>query len=290
MRLVRLFGGVAVSLCSLTALLAAEPSPTGWMTGFEAAQAQAQVTGKPLLVHFYADWCGPCQIMEGTVLNTPDVLRRLGTDVIGVKVNSDQRADLISRYGVSGLPCDVFLSPEGRDLTRSSGAMNPQGYAAQIAGIGRSYAAPPQTQLAETKPAPATGADAPVGAPRSVPLGLAGYSPVALTAHRQWVKGSPEFSWIYDGVEYHFTSREELEWFKAHPDQCAPQVRGCDPLVLTTEGREVPGDIRYGAFYNNELYLLSSYENRQRFRANPERYIQMMQFASQGWSGAASSF
>lgn len=288
MRLVRLFS-VAFCLCSLTPLFAAEPTASGWMTSFEQAQAQAQRAGKPLLVHFYADWCGPCQIMEGTVLNTPDVLRLLGTDVIGVKVNSDQRPDLISRYGVSGLPCDVFLSPEGRELTRSSGAMNPHGYAGQIAGIGRRYAAPPQAQLAETKPGPAAEVDGPVEAPRGIPLGLEGYSPVALTAHRQWVKGSPEFSWVHEGVEYHFTSRDELEWFRTHPDHCAPQVRGCDPLVLTTEGREVPGDIRYGAFYNNELYLLSSYENRRRFRANPERYIQMMHLAP-AWPGAASSF
>ena len=290
MRLVRLFGGVAVSLFALTPALASEPA-AGWMTSFEEAQAQAQRSGKPLLVHFYADWCGPCRIMEGTVLNTPEVLRQLGSQVVGVKVNSDHRPDLISRYGVSGLPCDVFLSPRGREVTRSSGAMNPQGYAAQIAGIGRRYADPPQTQLAEAKPAQSSvEADAPVEAPRAIPLGLEGYSPVALTAHRVWVQGSPEFSWIHDGIEYHFTSREELEWFRAHPERCAPQVRGCDPLVLTTEGREVPGDIRYGAFYNNELYLLSSYENRRRFRANPERYIQMMQLTSGGWPSAANSF
>ena len=55
---------------------------------------------KPVIVDFYADWCGPCKMLG-------PVLEQLGTehtDVTIVKVNVDEEPALAERYRVRGIP------------------------------------------------------------------------------------------------------------------------------------------------------------------------------------------
>ena len=66
-------------------------------TGFAPVVLKSDV---PVLVDFYADWCGPCQrlapILEDLATETPDA--RI------VKVNVDQNPNLASQYGISAIP------------------------------------------------------------------------------------------------------------------------------------------------------------------------------------------
>jgi thiol:disulfide interchange protein len=123
---------------------------TGWHTSFTEAEAQAKALGKPLLLHFYADWCGPCQQMERTVLNQPSVVRCLGVDVVGVKINGDHHADLLSRFGVSGFPTDVLVSPDGEVSVRSIGISSETAFIDRLKREGAKYPARQDTQLAES--------------------------------------------------------------------------------------------------------------------------------------------
>ena len=54
------------------------------------------IKGKKILVDFYADWCGPCQMMS-SVLENVDFI-----DVL--KVNTDEFPDLAQKYGVMSIP------------------------------------------------------------------------------------------------------------------------------------------------------------------------------------------
>jgi putative thioredoxin len=65
----------------------------------------------PVLVDFYATWCGPCKML-GPVLD--EVVK----DVAGlrlVKVNTEENRDLAVEFGVSGIP-DVRLFVEGKQV------------------------------------------------------------------------------------------------------------------------------------------------------------------------------
>jgi thiol-disulfide isomerase/thioredoxin/YHS domain-containing protein len=241
----------------------------GWHTNFAEAQAEAQALGKPLLVHFYADWCGPCQQMERSVLNQPAVLRCLGVEMVGVKINADHHADLKNRFGVSGFPSDVVVSPAGEVSTRFVGATSESSFIARLKREGAKYPSKPDTQLAKRdeekteKPAVA------IPAADRKHLGLEGYSPVSLTTGKLWKKGNPRYAAKHQGLTYHFASADELEMFEANPARYVPKLLGCDPVILSESGRAVRGKPVHGVFYRNSVFLMATEANREEFLENP---------------------
>ncbi|WP_198022652.1 thioredoxin [Anaerovibrio sp. RM50] len=60
----------------------------------------------PVLIDFYADWCGPCQMMG-------PVVKELASEYDGKikigKVNVDQQPELASKYGVRSIPYFAFI-------------------------------------------------------------------------------------------------------------------------------------------------------------------------------------
>lgn len=70
------------------------------------------------LLDFYADWCGPCQMMKPVL----DEFEKLHEDLKVRRVNVDEEGDLAEKYGVSGIPCLVFLK-DGEEVAREVGVV-----------------------------------------------------------------------------------------------------------------------------------------------------------------------
>lgn len=61
---------------------------------------------KPVLIDFYADWCGPCRMMSPII----DEIAEEKSDTIKIgKVNVDENQDLAMKYGVMSIPTIVII-------------------------------------------------------------------------------------------------------------------------------------------------------------------------------------
>lgn len=61
---------------------------------------------KPVLVDFYADWCGPCKQMAPII---EEVAKAVLDNVKVVKINVDEENNLAEQYGISSIPTLVFI-------------------------------------------------------------------------------------------------------------------------------------------------------------------------------------
>ncbi|MGB0563703.1 MAG: thioredoxin [Spirulinaceae cyanobacterium] len=74
---------------------------------------------KPVLVDFYATWCGPCQMMAPIL---DQVSRQLGDRLQVVKVDTDRYPQIASQYGIQALPT-LVLFKQGQPVERYEGLM-----------------------------------------------------------------------------------------------------------------------------------------------------------------------
>jgi YHS domain-containing protein len=294
----------------LTGVVTAEASPVeqgrasgnratgGWRTDFAEALEEAKRLNRPLLIHFHATWCMPCRKMEHEFLDSPELFAQLGEKVVAVKVDADQRADLVERFEVHRLPSDVFLDPQGAILARTIGYQDRQTYFGKLARVDMLWAE--QSKLHIARHGGATGASGPgrpgPGLPNGVQkpaeggtrnsdaepgratvtgVGLDGFSPVALYLERKWLRGDAVFASEHKGVVYHLASAEELAYFRAEPEKYAPQLMGCDPVIAWETDRAVAGSTQFGAYFQGELFLFVNADTRSRFKEHPGRYARI---------------
>ncbi len=75
----------------------------------------------PVLVDFYADWCGPCQRLAPVL----EEFARENGDVKVVKVNVDYDGDLAADYNISSIPA-LLVFKNGRVAAQTVGLANKQ--------------------------------------------------------------------------------------------------------------------------------------------------------------------
>lgn len=77
---------------------------------------------KPVLVDFFATWCGPCQMLSPILKKVKDFL---GEDVSIIKIDVDKNQALAAQYQVRGVPT-MILFQKGQTLWRQSGVLSKQ--------------------------------------------------------------------------------------------------------------------------------------------------------------------
>lgn len=135
-----------ISLLLLILLFSLANSQVKWMTVEQAIEAQ-KTNPKKIMIDFYADWCGPCKIMEKNTYNHPIIAKYLNDNYYPVKFNAEGK-DTVQLFGrtfsnpqftegqrrnplheftkfmnVNAVPTVVFLDEETMPITILQGAL-----------------------------------------------------------------------------------------------------------------------------------------------------------------------
>jgi len=108
------------------------PDASGQATPVHIGSAEAferivQKADRPVLVDFYADWCGPCRMLAPTI---EKLAKEYQGRAIICKVNVDSLPAIASQYGIQGIPA-VLVFDKGKEVQRLVG-VRPAGEYAKV--------------------------------------------------------------------------------------------------------------------------------------------------------------
>ncbi|MDY6974559.1 MAG: cytochrome c biogenesis protein CcdA, partial [Thermodesulfobacteriota bacterium] len=89
-----------------------------WIPYDQALLLEAGNKAKPVILDFYADWCGPCKALEKKVFRDPDVVE-LSRRFVSLRVDLTKRHprqnELLGLYQVRGVPTIIFINGQGAE-------------------------------------------------------------------------------------------------------------------------------------------------------------------------------
>ena len=73
---------------------------------------------KPILVDFYADWCGPCKMVSPAIVK---VAKDFSGKIMTIKIDVDKAQAAAAKYMIRSIPT-IMLFKNGKDVMRLTGA------------------------------------------------------------------------------------------------------------------------------------------------------------------------
>jgi len=130
--------GLALSLAWFSASGSIHAQGIQWQTDIEQAKQLAAKSNRLVLVHFWAPWCKPCVRLDNTVFNQQNVAQAVHAHYVPVKVNASEFQVAAKEYGITSLPTDMVMKPDGQVVTKFNSPATPQDYMGQLTQIAAS--------------------------------------------------------------------------------------------------------------------------------------------------------
>jgi YHS domain-containing protein/thiol-disulfide isomerase/thioredoxin len=123
----------------LAAPVAAQDQGVHWQQDIEAAKTTARQTGRLVLVHVWSDGCVPCRALEQNVFNQPGFAAALEAQYVPVKLNANEYPAIAQGFGITRVPTDVILTPDGQVLSKGISPATPSAYLANTRQVATQY-------------------------------------------------------------------------------------------------------------------------------------------------------
>ena len=126
---------VVVTFVAFLALAAAANAAVNWEYNYKAALAKAKREKKLVMVDMYADWCGPCKLLDKNTFSNKDVETKLSNDFVAVKIDlekSKEAQELARQFGADEIPHIIFVGPDGKKLSDHIGYVTADEFLKQL--------------------------------------------------------------------------------------------------------------------------------------------------------------
>lgn len=134
--------GLSLLLMLAAATLASGQSQgVAWRTDLDAARAEAKQTGKLVLAHFWTESCGPCRQLEARVFAQPSVALAISHEYVPVKINAEESPEIARTFGVTRVPTDAVVTPDGQLVKAFVSPATPMDYIGVVSRLAASYKA-----------------------------------------------------------------------------------------------------------------------------------------------------
>jgi thiol-disulfide isomerase/thioredoxin len=109
-----------------------------WVSSHDRAIQLGREQNKPVLLHFYANWCAPCRLMNRTTFSDSKVAAFENANFISVQFNIDECTELVTRYKIDIIPTVLVVTPTGETLSRHI-ELQPTAYLQRLQAVSQAY-------------------------------------------------------------------------------------------------------------------------------------------------------
>lgn len=295
----------AVALAFVGFSANAQQPGVNWRTDLDAARAEARQTNRLVLVHFWSVTCGPCKLLDRDVFSQPQVGATLEQKYVPVKVNAGDARVLTEALGITRVPTDVVMTPEGTVIERLVSPNTPMAYVGKMNEVATKFASQPSRPYND---AIAKAGQAPPVSPQATnstysglavpaapainqsPQGVA--NPYAAALAQQQAAATPVRTASAQpttppAVMNNNYAATPPEVAAAAPQQPAPVAApqpqlpagspplgfdGFCPVMMKQQWKWQRGDVRYGAVHRGRTYLFTSAEAQAEFLKSPDAF------------------
>lgn len=291
------------ALGEATAPRSGQQNTISWHRDLSAAQAASAVSGRPVIVLFFASWSEPSVELERVLAESVEAARLLSECFEPVRVSTSEDPWTTRRMDVSNVPTACIVAGDSQRVVATFQCpVDPADFIVaacnatrRASASGQSGSTAGEEEAAGDSQAAATEVDSSAIVVESSEAGstsetaqrvaLEGYCPVCVVTRGAWVRGRETLAGTHLGQLYRFAGPDEKRAFLANPEWYAPALGGNDAVLACERGLVVAGRRAFSAAHGGRLYLFASAETRRAFMASPDQYVARVQVARRPTAG-----